>query len=378
MLFNRHGACSTSATMMKIGFWSALVGSSFLVSIFGRAEEGREFVQPTSEHPLIVKVVVLAMFEVGADTGDKPGEYQFWVERRKLDHIIPLPAAYHDVRTDDKGVIATVTGMGTAHAAASVTALGLDPRFDFSRAYWVIAGIAGVNPNRASIGSAIWADYVLDGDLAHEIDAREIPKNWSTGLIPIEGAMPFPKPRPRSDGEVYELNSGLVQWAYDLTREIPLQDTETMKKSRIRYKGFQAALAGPKVLKGATLSSSTYWHGKILNRWASDWVNYWTDGKGAYFTTAMEDSGTMQALSDLAKAGRADLKRVLVLRTASNFDSQPSGITAAEDLAEEHRGDYSAYIPSLEAAFDVGNRVVTELSDHWDLYATKRPDEGTR
>jgi predicted cupin superfamily sugar epimerase len=35
----------------------------------------------------------------------------------------------------------------------------------------------------------------------------------------------------------------------------------------------------------------------------------------------MEDTGTMQALTNLAKARRVDLNRVLVLRTASNFDS---------------------------------------------------------
>jgi purine nucleoside permease len=64
------------------------------------------------------------MFEVGADTDDVPGEFQFWVERRKLAHVIPLPLAYHDVRTDGSGLIGTVTGMGTAKAATSIVALG--------------------------------------------------------------------------------------------------------------------------------------------------------------------------------------------------------------------------------------------------------------
>ena len=32
--------------------------------------------------------------------------------------------------------------------------------FDFSRTYWVVNGIAGVNPSVASIGSAAWAHYV--------------------------------------------------------------------------------------------------------------------------------------------------------------------------------------------------------------------------
>jgi len=339
------------------------------------ADEAGGFSQPTPDHPLKVKVVVLAMFEPGADTGDTPGEYQFWVERRKMDHVIPLPAAYHDIRTDNLRVIATVTGEGTAKSATSVMALGLDPRFDFSEAYWLVAGIGGIDPDRGTVGSAVWADYVVDGDLAHEIDAREIPSNWPDGFTPLEKTTPFELPRPEAMGEVYTLNAKLVDWAYQLTKDVHLTDNEKARADRVRYIGHPAALQDPKVLVGATLSSSTYWHGKLLNEWARAWVRYWTDHKGQYFTTAMEDTGTMQALTNLAKASRIDLSRVLVLRTASNFDSPPPGVSAAQDLADQETGHYSAYIPSLEAAFRVGNRVVTELVDHWDLYATKTPGQ---
>jgi purine nucleoside permease len=38
-------------------------------------------------------------------------------------------------------------------------ALGMDPRFDLSQAYWLVAGIAGVNPLEASIGSAAWVEW---------------------------------------------------------------------------------------------------------------------------------------------------------------------------------------------------------------------------
>jgi purine nucleoside permease len=34
--------------------------------------------------PIPVKVVVVAMFEVGNDTGHQPGEFQYWVERRVM------------------------------------------------------------------------------------------------------------------------------------------------------------------------------------------------------------------------------------------------------------------------------------------------------
>ena len=53
---------------------------------------------------LLVKAVVVTMFEVGDDTGDGPGEFQYWVERESLNKVYPLPAAYHDVRTNGEGL----------------------------------------------------------------------------------------------------------------------------------------------------------------------------------------------------------------------------------------------------------------------------------
>src|SRR5437870_3589848 len=100
-----------------------------------------------------IRVVVVAMFEIGADTGDQPGEFQYWVEREKLDRVLPFPAGNRDLRMNSRGVLGVVTGVGTAKAAATIMALGLDPRFDLSKTYWVVAGIAGVNPSAASLGS---------------------------------------------------------------------------------------------------------------------------------------------------------------------------------------------------------------------------------
>src|SRR5882724_1936354 len=96
--------------------------------------------------PIHVKVVVVAMFEVGEDTGDIPGEYQLWVEREHLDQVLPLSSGYRHVRMNKEGVLGMVTGVGTAKAAASVMALGLDARFDLSKAFWIVAGIGGGDP----------------------------------------------------------------------------------------------------------------------------------------------------------------------------------------------------------------------------------------
>ena len=80
----------------------------------------------------------------------------------------------------------------------------------------------------------------------------------------------------------------------------------------------------------------------------------------------------MEALTALARAGRVDLDRVLVLRTTSNFTTQHDGITAAESLAGEGH-NYSAFLPAVGAAFLVGSAVVNEIVDHWDVYGPKSP-----
>ena len=322
--------------------------------------------------PIPVKVVVVAMFEIGQDTGDQPGELQYWVERDHLDKVYPLPAGYHAARMNNDGEMAILTGQGTAHAAASIMALGLDPRFDFSHAYWLIAGIAGGSPESISLGSAAWARWVVDGDLGYEIDPREMPRDWSTGYVPLRKTRPFEPPAVPLDGQVYELNRGLAQWAYDLTRNTPLADPDELKEIRTHFDG-AAAQRPPFVTIGDEISSSTYWHGKLSDAWASDWVSYFTSGKGQFVTTAMEDTGTLQSLIYLARAGRVDRQRILVLRTVSNFDQQPRGMTAADSLAHQRVGTYSAYLPSLEAAYKVGHTVVNDLLANWPSRAHEVP-----
>jgi purine nucleoside permease len=128
-----------------------------------------------SDKPIPVKVVVVTMFERGEDTGDQPGEFQLWVEREHLNRVIEMPGAYRHVRMNESGVLGMVTGVGTAKAAASIMALGMDRRFDLTKAYWLVAGIGGGDPQDVSLGSAVWAEHIIDGDLGYEIDGREIP-----------------------------------------------------------------------------------------------------------------------------------------------------------------------------------------------------------
>ena len=322
--------------------------------------------------PIEVKVVVVSMFEIGADTGDVAGEFQLWRERQKLDQRFPF-AHSHDLYLNPKtGVLGMVTGMGSINSATAVMALGLDPRFDLSHAYWLVAGIAGVDPEDASIGSAAWAEYLVDGDLAHEIDAREMPADWSTGYFARNTRKPYDPNRPAPTGEMLQLNGSLTEWAFQLTRGVKLDDSEALRQERSQFVGYPNAQRPPFVLKGDNLAGMTFWHGKLLNEWANRWVDYWTEGKGHFVTSAMEDTGSFQSLTYLHPTGKVDKNRVMVLRTASNYTTQPPGMTAAEHLLRENDG-YAGLNASVEAAYRVGSVVVDEITGHWARYRNQVP-----
>jgi len=50
-----------------------------------------------SADPIPVKVAVVVTFEVGADRGDRPGEFQFWAERENWTQSIQVPGVDHPV-----------------------------------------------------------------------------------------------------------------------------------------------------------------------------------------------------------------------------------------------------------------------------------------
>ncbi len=325
--------------------------------------------------PLEVKVVIVALFERGELEGDQPGEFQNWVERYPLPETISLPHGYRDLRWNaDEGVLGMVTGIGTAKAAASVMAVGLDPRFDFSNAYWLIAGISGYDPEDASLGSACWIDYVIDGDLSHTIDIREAPDDWTTGRFPFRASEPYQIPKPGNEGSVFKLNTELAHWAYNLTKETDLGDTEAMIERRKLFKGYPNAQKPPFVTIGGYLAAMNFWHGAIENEWANEWVDYWSDGESEFIASAMEGTGVMTAIEFLDQAELVDRDRVMMLRTASNFTMQWPGATAIESKTGESIGTYSAYIPSLESAFLVGSQAVRAITSNWDEYKLKTPE----
>jgi purine nucleoside permease len=327
-----------------------------------------------SAKPIPVKVVIVNLFEIGADEGDAPGEFQLWKTRRHLDTRIPFPQGYHDLFYNPKTqVLGMVTGMGNIKSATATLALGLDPRFDLTHAYWLVAGIAGIDPEAASVGSAAWAHYLVDGDMAHEIDPREIPADWKYGYFALHSKGPQDKtPLQPVNGEMFELNPALQNWAFTLTKNLKLADDPSVAQMRAAYTTFPAAQTPPRVIKGDQLAAMTYWHGEKMTQWARDWTAFWTGGKGQFVTSAMEETGIAQSLTYLTKAHRADISRLMVLRAGSNFTMPPPGVTAAQNVLRENQG-YTGMTVALESLYQTGSVVIDELLAHWPRYAAKTP-----
>jgi len=326
--------------------------------------------------PVPVKVVIVTTFDEDYDnpegTGEANGEASRWIERLHLAQVLPLPGAFRPIHMNADGVMEIMTGMATARAAASTTALGLDPRFDLTRAYWILAGTAGVDPAVASQGSAAWAEWVVDGDLSNYIDPREIPPGWPDGRIPWERTDPSDPPGP-NEGQCYHLNAGLVHWAYGLTKDTPMPDSPGMAKFRALFTDFPEARRPPFVLIGDNLCSSTYWQGTLATRWARRWVKLYTGGKGVFATTSCEDSGFLQAMTFLARDGKVDLRRVLILRVASDYCVPRPGVTSAESLRYGTDKAYMAEDEAFESAYRVGSVVVREWVRNWPAYRDHIP-----
>ena len=171
------------------------------------------------------------------------------------------------------------------------------------------------------------------------------------------------------------MNPSLCQWAYNLSKDIPLLDNEDMKAARRAYTGFPHIQGPPQVLCGGNLTTGRFWHSRKMTEWAENWVDYWTQGEGTFYTSGMEDTGTLHALRHLSRMGKVDCDRVLLLRAASNFTFPPPGKTVLENLFGDSQGDahYPGYAPSLLNAQKAATTVIDEILNNWQKYQDTPP-----
>lgn len=318
--------------------------------------------------PREVKVLVISMFEPEASP---------WIEPFALTDTVPVPgllAEHPALRCNADGVCLMVTGMGHANAAASTLAVALNPGLDLTHAWILVAGIAGIDPQRGTLGSAAWARWLVDFGIAHEFDTREIPKGWRDGYFGIMTKGPGIKPKFEYHTEAARLDEALLQTALRLTRDVKLADSDAARAYRAKYRGAPANQP-PKVIQCDTLGGDTWWHGHRLGQHARDWTRLLTDGEGVYCTTQQEDNATYNALARAAAAGRLDLKRLAVLRAASNFDRPHPGQSAQASLAASTSGATGGFLPATQNLALVGGVLVRDIVARWSLWREGVPPQ---
>jgi purine nucleoside permease len=336
-----------------------------LAALFGLVAatlSGTWSLQARAGEPIKPKVLVITMFGEEA----KP-----WLAGKKLDTKVKVPGLsgeYPEVSCDSEGLCLMTTAMGFSNAASSVAALVFGKQFDLGQTYFLIGGIAGVDPKDGTLGSALWARYVVDGGLRHDIDPRQIPQDWPDGMVALGAKRPGEKAGWGAGTEVYALNSALAEKAFELTKSVELADGDDAAQYRSRYEE-EAARGKPSVKLCDTVSLDTYWHGSKIGDAVERWTAQVSDGKANYCTTQMEDNATLTALKRGADAGILDFSRIAVLRTASNFDREAPGQTAIDSLGAKSGG----FMPSVTNAYRVGSALTDTIIADWDVWSAGVP-----
>ena len=88
----------------------------------------------------------------------------------------------------------------------------------------------------------------------------------------------------------------------------------------------------------------------------------WTNGSGVYCTTAQEDNASLSSLLRAAKAGLVDFSRIIVMRTASDFDRPPPGVSDIDNLLYVDQGGFG---PAIENIYLAGINVVEGILNQW-------------
>ncbi|CAN7673070.1 purine nucleoside permease [Trinickia sp. LjRoot230] len=323
------------------------------------AQDSADSFSESDSHGHPVKVMIISMFGP---------EGQVW-----LDHLGPWKAVkiaglspdYPDVHCNAQAVCVMTTGMGHANAAASIMALAFSQRFDLRHTYFLVAGIAGIDPAQGTIGSAAWAKYLVDFGIQWELDGREIPAGWKTGYLGINTKSPTQKPPLDYRTEVFKLNTDLADAAFALSRNVVLSDSAQAQAARAKY-NYGPANWPPAVIQCDTLAGDTWWSGTLLGERAREWTKIMTDRKGVYCTTQQEDNATYEALKRAASAQRVDLNRVAVLRSGSDFDRPYAGQTSADNLLNYQ--DQGGFGPAVANLYLAGNPLVQDIVTHWERW----------
>ncbi|KAJ6620666.1 purine nucleoside permease [Mycena sp. CBHHK59/15] len=307
------------------------------------------------------QVMVITMFHSEAVQWHNIPEFNLLAQNITVPGFSPL---FPDVHcTEDGSICQLTTGQAEINAASTISSLLNSPCFDLTSTYFVLAGIAGVSPKLATVGSVTFARYAVQGGLQHEFDAREKPAHFPSGYFAQGTTSPGEYPVWIDGTEVFEVNDALRQVAVGLAQTAKLTDTEECKLLRSAYNSsvFAPGAAPPSIVMCDTVTSDTYWSGALLAEAFENTMALFTNGSGVYCSTQQEDNAILSALLRGALFDLVDFSRIIVMRSASDFDRPPSGASAADNLFAPAVG----FPPALLNLRIAGVKVVQGIVDGW-------------
>ncbi|KAL4894466.1 purine nucleoside permease [Aspergillus ambiguus] len=339
--------------------WALCASACLLRGVLAESTKG------AAPEKIAPKVFIVSMFEP---------EAAVWWGIREFDllaHNITVPGAsplFPDVHcTADYEICQLVTGEGEINAAVTVSSIAFSPQFDLTQTYFLLAGIAGISPKAGTLGGVAFSRFAVQVALQHEIDIRELPSNFSTSYFPQGGSFPFQYPGSIYGTEVFEVNDELRSIAASLAKNATLADAAQAQKYRRLYASngtvYAAGAAPPAVVECDVATSDVYYSGHLLSGAFEKTFDVWTNGTGKYCTTAQEDNATLEALLRAAMHGKTDFARIIVMRTGSDFDRPPHGVTALQHLVYEWQGGYE---PAVANLYNAGVKVVNGIVNEWD------------
>ncbi|OKL63280.1 hypothetical protein UA08_01864 [Talaromyces atroroseus] len=313
------------------------------------------------------KVFIISMFAPEGEAWWGIPEFNLLAHNITVPGLSPLFPHVHC--TEDHEVCQLITGESEINAATTMTSLAFSDKFDLTNTYFFIGGIAGINPEVATTGSVAFARFAVQVALQYEIDAREMPSNWSTGYFAQGTYAPGEYPESIYGTEVFEVNDNLRSLAVAFAQQAELADSAQAQTYRANYlKGYgasvyQAAAAAPSVVECDVATSDVYYSGDLLGQAFDNTTKLFTNGTGTYCTTAQEDNASLEALLRAALHKRVDFSRIIVMRTASDFDRPYPGESAAYHLLY---ADQDGFEIAVENIYRAGVKVVQGILGQWE------------
>lgn len=242
------------------------------------------------------------------------------------------------------------------------------PLFNLKSTYFLIGGIAGINPKYGTLADVAFSKYAIQVALQYEFDAREIPSNYTTGYVPQGAFAPNQYPGSIYGTEVFEVSETLRDIAASFASSAKLNDSAAAIAYRAHYTDngvtiYKAATKAPGIIKCDTATSDVYFSGALLGEAFENTTKLFTNGSGIYCMTAQEDNATLEAMIRAAKSKLLDFSRIIIMRTASDFDRPYPGLSVLDNLFYSDQG---AFLPAIQNIYLAGNPVVQGILQGWE------------